>query len=79
MMRERIALWCAEHTEDIAGALLLLALLTLGLMEVTAGLHEEASLPEPVSCEVYVRNPCGDMVPACKVNGPYERGEYDCR
>ena len=78
-MRERFNRWCAEHVEDIAGALLLLALLTLGLMEVTAGLHEEASLPVPVSCEVYVRNPCGELVQACKVRGPYEEGEYHCR
>ena len=78
-MRGRLNAWLGSHVEDIAGALLLLALLTLGLMEVTAGLHQEASIPEPVSCEVYVRNPCGEMVPACKVRGPYEVGEYHCR
>ena len=78
-MRDRLNAWLGEHTEDIAGALLLLALLTLGLMEVTDGLHEEASLPAPVSCEVYVRNPCGELVQACKVRGPYEVGEYHCR
>ena len=79
MMRDRLNAWLGVHVEDIAGALLLLALLTLGLLEVTDGLHKEAGTPAPVSCEVYVRNPCGEMVPACKVNGPYERGEYDCR
>ena len=52
-------------------ACLLASILACGIL---AGLRVQRA-----SCDVLVRNPCGDLVPACKVNGPYAEGEYDCR
>ena len=62
---------CADMRRNLLLVGLLVCILVAGIL---GALKVRAA-----SCDVLVRNPCGDLVPACKVRGPYAEGEYDCR